>query len=465
MIRIGYILGFILFINNTVDAQVGSLENVIIDQIVYVGNEKTKIFVLERELTFVVGDTILSEELSAKIFRSQENLFNTSLFNKVEHEVSYIDSNHVKVIFILEERWYVWPLPILENGDRNFNTWWKTKDFERLTYGIFLNWNNFRGRNETFQVLAKVGFENQFSIGYNIPNLNKKKTLELYLATGYAGYREVNYTSEENKRVFYKSEEGPGKQVLFGRVNLTYRKSLNSRHRIGLSYHHVSIDSVLTDLTNNYLNGNQKKSEYFTLSYYGKYDTRDYVEYPLKGYKVEAYINKYGLGLMDNSGLNVLICSGGVFLHVPLGGRWYFANSVVGKISLLDSTPYSIQEGLGYKNYVRGYELYVMDAEDYGVIKTNLKFNILKKKEMHLKWLALKKFNKPYFALYLNAYFDVGYAEDVLYNSVNSLSNKWIFGSGVGLDVTAFYDFVMRLEYSFNRENESGFFLHFKKSI
>lgn len=465
MVRFGYLLLFFFGINNTLLAQNDSSDYVIIYGTTFQGNEKTKIFVLERELTYKTGDTIFLSELKPKLVRSRENLFNTSLFNKVEYSFGKIDSSHVQVEFFLEERWYVWPFPILENGDRNFNTWWETKDFQRLTYGIFLNWFNFRGRNETFQIMTKVGFENQFSIGYNIPNLNKKKTLELYMATGYAGYREVNYISENNKRVFYKSEEGPGRQVLFGRVNLTYRKSLNSRHRFGLSYHRIEVDSIITDLTGDYLNGNDQKSEYFTLSYYGKYDTRDYIEYPLKGYKVEAYVNKYGLGILDNSGLNVLTCSGGVFWHVPLGGRWYFANSVVGKISLFEDTPYSIQQGLGYKDYVRGYELYVMDAESYGVMKTNLKFNLLKRKDMHLKWLPFEKFNKPYFALYLNAYFDLGYANDQLYQDLNSLSNKWLFGYGVGLDVTAFYDFVMRLEYSMNRENERGFFLHFKKSI
>ena len=125
-----------------------------------------------------------------------------------------------------------------------------------------------------------------------------------------------------------------------------------------------------------------QKTDFFTLSYYGKYDTRDYIEYPLKGYKIETYITKYGLG-----GLNVLTTIAGLYWHKPLGGRWYVANSVVGKLSFFDDTPYSIQQGLGYANSIRGYELYVFDAEKYGIVKTNIKYNILKKKEMHLKWL------------------------------------------------------------------------------
>ncbi len=446
-------------------AQSDSLEGVVIGETYFIGNEKTKIFVLLRELTYQKGDTLSKADLKKKLVRSSENLFNTGLFNKTDFEITQGTSNSINITFKLEERWFVWPYPILENGDRNFNTWWETKDLSRLTYGVFLNWYNFRGRNETFQVMTKVGFENQFSVGYDIPNLNKKKTLGLNVATGYAEYREVNYSSQENKRIFYKSEVGPGKQVVFAKVNFTYRKGLNFRHRFGLSYNQIRIDSTVTELTNDYLKNNQSESEYFTFLYYGKYDTRDYMSYPLKGYKIESYIYQYGLGVFENENLNVTTASLGIFWHLPLGGRWNLANAMVGKTSFGDQTPYAIQKGLGYSDYIRGYELYVMDGESYGVIKTNLKYNLIKKKEMRLNWVPIDKFRNPYFAVYLNAYFDAGYAADRIYLDHNPLSNTWIYGYGLGMDITGFYDFVMRLEYSFTREKEKGIYLHFVKSF
>ena len=446
-------------------AQSDSLSLIIIGETFFEGNEKTKEFVLHRELSYKKGDTLSLANFQVKVSRSRENIFNTSLFNKSEFLVEVTEGGVANVTFYLEERWYVWPYLVLQNGDRNFNTWWQTKDFSRLTYGVFLSWYNFRGRNETLQIMGKVGFENQFSIGYDIPNLNKKKTLSLYVATGYAEYKEVNYSSELNKRVFYKSETGPVRKVVFAKMQLTYRKGLNFRHRFGLAYNQITLDSTLRDGSLNYLKNNQLKSRYLTASYYGKFDTRDYVDYPLKGYKIETYITQYGLGILSNDKLNVLTTSLGVYSHIPIYKRWYFANSIVGKTSFFDQTPYSIQEGLGYTNYVRGYELYVMDSEKYGVVKTNLKYNILKKKEYHLTWMPINKFNKPYLSVYLNAFFDIGYAQDQLYRDENPLSNKWALGYGLGMDVVAFYDFVMRMEYSFNREQESGFFLHFKKSI
>ena len=462
--RVVFLFLFFFTGNLLLLAQVDSTHTYIIGNTFFIGNEKTKQFVLDRELTYHPGDSISLQELNQKTKRVEENLFNTSLFNKVSTSISISDSNTVNVSYQLEERWYVWPYPVLENGDRNFNTWWQTKDFSRLTYGLYLNWFNFRGRNETFKVLMKVGFENQFSLGYDIPNLNRKKTLGLYVAAGYAEYNEVNNRSEGNKRIFYKSEVA-GRQVVFAKANITYRKGLNARHRIGLKYTQMKVDTGVINTSLDYLKGNRGQTKYFTLAYYGKYDTRDYIEYPLKGFKIEAYVTKYGLGILNNENLNVLTTIGGVYWHKPLGGRWYYANSVVGKLSFFDETPYSIQQGLGYANTIRGYELYVMDAEKYGIFKTSLKFNIVKKKEVHIKRLKWDKFNKPYFAMYLNAYFDIGYADDKLYAERNLLSNKWAYGYGMGVDITGFYDFIMRLEYSFNRENESGFFLHFKKAI
>ena len=460
-----FLLSLLLFYPFIVFGQADSTTYVIVGTTSFVGNEKTKSFVLERELAYHQGDTLSLVDFNAKLARSRENIFNTSLFNKTEYATTISHNNIIDITFKLEERWYVWPYPILENGDRNFNTWWETKDFSRLTYGVFLNWYNFRGRNETFQIMTKLGFENQFSIGYDIPNLNKKKTLGLYVASGFAEYKEVNYVSDENKRIFYKSNSGFGRQVIFARMRLTYRKGLNSRHRIGLTYSQINLNPDVTDLSADYLKNNKHKTDFFTLKYYGKYDTRDYLDYPLKGFKIETYISQYGLGILENENLNVLTTTLGFYWHLPLGGRWNFANSIVGKTTFFDQTPYSIQEGLGYTNYIRGYELYVMDAEKYGVIKTNLKFNLIKRKEMHLKWLPVEKFNKPYFAVYLNAFIDAGYADDQLYADRNLLSNKWAYGYGIGMDVVAFYDFVMRLEYAFNREKESGFYLHFKKSI
>ena len=83
--------------------------------------------------------------------------------------------------------------------------------------------------------------------------------------------------------------------------------------------------------------------------------------------------------------------------------------------------------------------------------------------------LLLRYFRRIPFAVYLKTYFDMGYARNYDFYEVEGqntrLSNKFLYGTGVGLDIVTFYDLVLRLEYSINAERETGFFFNFKKEF
>ena len=72
-------------------------------------------------------------------------------------------------------------------------------------------------------------------------------------------------------------------------------------------------------------------------------------------------------------------------------------------------------------------------------------------------------------AIYLKAFADAGYVNNYsayTKSGVNTmLSDKFISGAGVGLDVATAYDVVVRFEYTFTIQNTSGFFLHIKKEF
>ena len=63
-----------MFINNSVSSQEIAEINVI-------GNKTTKLKIILRELTFKVGDTIFPKDTANHTTNSENNLFNTSLFN------------------------------------------------------------------------------------------------------------------------------------------------------------------------------------------------------------------------------------------------------------------------------------------------------------------------------------------------------------------------------------------------
>jgi len=98
-------------------------------------------------------------------------------------------------------------------------------------------------------------------------------------------------------------------------------------------------------------------------------------------------------------------------------------------------------------------------------LKNNIKYELVKMREMSFNFIGSEKFNKLYYAFYLNVFADFGYVSDNRNINTNPLSNQLLPGYGVGLDFVTYYDFVLRVEYSFNKMGESGFFISFMPSI
>jgi hemolysin activation/secretion protein len=73
-----------------------------------------------------------------------------------------------------------------------------------------------------------------------------------------------------------------------------------------------------------------------------------------------------------------------------------------------------------------------------------------------------EKFRDIPVTLRLKAFTDQGVVWDhYTEQEAPNLANQYLFGYGVGVDVTSYYDFNFRLEYAFNDRSESDLFLHF----
>ena len=134
------------------------------------------------------------------------------------------------------------------------------------------------------------------------------------------------------------------------------------------------------------------------------------------------------------------------------------------KFSLPADQPYFLQRGLGYgRDFVRGYEYYIIDGQQFFIFKNNIKFAILPQRVAVTDILKSIKFNTIPYALYINVYADFGYVynRSKPQNEQNNLQNQLLAGCGAGLDFTTYYDIVIRLEYSVNREGTPGLYLHF----
>ncbi len=467
-------IGFTVYSNTNMNPSllpdsVVSTTYVIIRNIEFLGNKITKERIIRRELLFKENDTIPSDEISSIFKQSRQNLVNTSLFNIVHLDSLPVENStfllDVKLRFI--ERWYVWPVPILEFADRNINEWLKKKDWNRINYGMFLTWNNFRGRREKLILFTRFGFDQKYELSYQVPYINKKQTWGVGVAGGFAQNHEIAYNSINNREVYYRDENVSPKQETFAYTEAYHRKGIHNMHWFKLKYTDLDVTDSVIIYNPDYSFNPFTNNKFFSLFYQYRSDYRDFKQYPLKGHYFDATIDKKGLGFMAGQDVNTLDLKANFRKYNQIGGKFYWASGLTGKVSPIgNSQPYYYQQGLGYgRNFVRGYEFYVIDGQHYALLKNNLKFELISMREFSLDFIRTDKFSKLYYAFYLNVFADFGYVVDHRDISTNPLANDILTGYGIGLDFVTYYDFVVRFEYSFNKMGESGFFISFRPSI
>jgi len=422
------------------------------------GDKITHKPIIFREIEFAEGDVLSEKDLDKKIVSSRQNLLNRSLFNFVTITKD-CNQGICDILVTVVERWYIWPVPLLEYADRNFNVWWENKDLSRLNYGIDLRVDNFRGRMETLNIIVKGGYDQLFKLKWQIPYLTRNQVLGLGIEGGYQLNHEIAYGTENNRYKFFKTENSYARRMGFASANITFRPKFNFLHQVGLSFISINIaDSVLL-LNPTYTNG-ETTNNFFSLTYIYKHDFRDYKPYPLKGYYFEIRISKNGLGMLNNN-VNQFTFNVGIDHYFNIWKRWSFAYGLSGQMTLTDNfQPYFIAGGIGlYGMEMRGYELYVINGQNIGIVKSNLKFTIIPKTNLNIKWIKTDKFGKLFYSLHANLFFDMGYAQDRFWHPSNPLNNQLLWGTGLGIDLVTYYDMVLRLEYTLNRQGNTGLYI------
>lgn len=456
-----------VFGQKTQPACADSAKMVYINQIYLSGNKITHDNIIFRELTLHAGDSLCLKAFLEAMKKSKENLKNTSLFNFVEvRDVQVASKGKIlaNVHIDVKERWYIWPMPLIELAERNPNAWWETKDLSKINYGLFFTWENFRGRREALKLILQGGYDEQFGFHYDIPFINKPQTLGIILGAGLIRNHEVTYQTIDNKPVRYRNDNYI-REEYYAYAALNIRKNIHTSHYFSVEYNDHQYDEVVFEMNSDFDPDQNKKFKYFSLTYFYKNDHRDSRTYPLKGYYLDAILVKRGLGISKDANVNLLSLTSNLRKYWDLGHFWYFATGFTGRIANTGRNPYFLNTGLGYgRDFVRGYEYYVIDGQDFAMIKTDLKYALFQDQIASLPILP-KKFNKIHWSVYLSFFADAAYSTTKLSEPSNTLQNEFLLGYGAGLNFVSYYDIVFRLEYSFNRLSERGFFISVMASI
>lgn len=341
-------------------------------------------------------------------------------------------------------------------ADRNVNAWLESGDFSKLNYGLDIRVENFRGRMEYLNFIIQGGYDKKLAVKWTIPYLTKNEVFGMGLFTGVQLNRQLAYETEENKLVYFDATEGYAALQFFGELDFTFRPKFNYLHTASLSYNYARFNDSLLLLNPDFTYGDTVYN-YFKIAYVYKHDFRDYAPYPLLGYYFDVGFEKTGLGILDED-VDLWNFRLTFDHYFQLYKRWYFAYNLSVMYSNEGFQPYFLTTGLGYNSLnIRGYELYAIDGQQIGVIKSNLKFEIIPRKVHDISWIKTEKFSKVFYALYANLFFDIGYVEDNLFYKNNPLTNQVLFGTGLGIDFVTYYDIVFRFELAINKQGNTGF--------
>jgi outer membrane protein assembly factor BamA len=448
---------------DTTDVRVLTLNRVLI-----IGNKVTRDPIILRELSLHTGDTVTAKRLQSVLTRDRNKIYNLRLFNSVTIRLLQLSGTSIDLLIEVNERWYTFPVPIFEFSDRNFNEWWQNynHDFKRVNYGLRLYQYNFRGRNETLRLTAQFGFVKKFDLTYRIPYIDRNQKQGLTFSFDYAEPKNLAYYTEDHKLLFIEGRVTLKKTIGAG-VSYSYRKSFYTTHGFNVEFRNTDVaDTVIEKNPNYYLNGS-KHQRFASLSYSFNTDHRDVQAYPLHGYQLTGFIEKNGLGLGGN--VNQVLANFTLALHREIGKNLFLANYTSVLLSSPATQPYNLYTALGYrKQFIRGYEIYVIEGPKYFLNKTTLKKRIFSR-VFHIDAMPMRQFRYFPLSIYLKGYLDLGYVENYpRYEEItinNRLSNRFLGGTGAGIDVVSFYDTVFRFEYTFTRENTNGFFFHIKKEF
>ncbi len=351
-----------------------------VNGIQFEGQKRTKEKTMLRELTFQLGDSILLSDLSKVVEENRQRLQNTNLFSKVESNIQgWTSENSVNILFTVREQWYLTGYTIFDLADRNFNVWWVEQNhkLDRVDYGFRLKHDNLSGNADELTAALTLGYTRKVEVEYNLPAINKSRTLGLHTKVFASQKREINFTTLGNKFQFFSNDDFQLKTFI-GELGLTYRKKLDSYHSVDLEFHqNKSTDTLSRELNPNFFLAGKSRQQFFTLAYTFTIDKRKQRPYSKEGWYLQSVLRKHGLGIFDD--MNALTLSTTYAKYLEFSPK--VSLETIGKIHFFfnrDQQPYYNSRAFGLEpDFLSGYEFYVVDGMDFTYLKTSLRYQIV----------------------------------------------------------------------------------------
>lgn len=448
----------IFFLTNALLLNAKSLK---VNSISFLGNKITKEKILLAEIQFNTGDSVSLEGIEVFLKNNAEKIYNLQLFHFVDYKYEIIE-NQIDITFVMQERWYIWPIPIFSLADRNLNAWINKADINRIDYGLHTAWYNFRGRNETVITNFQHGFNRKYELFYSSPQVNKKQDIGINFGVSFYQSHYLDYQNIKAKPITLRLEEQFPVNRKYIRVGLSKRKTASNIGEINIELNQQVVRDTILELNNNYqLTGNQKTYLQFEVSKI--LNKRNNFSYPTAGSYLQINVKqRFFIEKQEGTSSRLQLFYS---KYIPINKKYFYGIGSFNQYKLVNKISSSENIALGYRQNLRGFDYYIIDGQHFTMLKQNFNALLLKEKAINLKFIPSKKFNTIPITIYYGIFTDVGYVYDNKYEKYNPLSNQFIYSIGSGLHFVSYYDQVLVLEYTLNSKKEHGIFINTKFSF
>jgi len=408
-----------------------------VEKIIIKGNKTTKDFVILNELPVKEGDTVSAVYLDKLKTVVHDNVFNTGLFNYVYVSDSILGNHRLILKIRVEERWYIWPYPILEHGDINFTNFLLGENWYRVNYGMMLMWYNFRGRRDYLKLKVRKGYKQQYGFMYHNPYFLKNRDFSYSIGANFNIRNEIPGGISDDHILKYISSPDQIYKNYYAGFSLGYRPDIYNFFTLSFSYNNSLFNAVVCDSVCSFSRDTEHQYGDLFLSY--TLDRRNIKFYTTKGY----YLSMFSDFRSQRNGLS------GFFLRyakldvrkfTELGRRLFLSNRFFANRLFVSNDNFLITD-LDYwtGNNIRGFPVYAYPVNL--AFQSSIKYNVLPQKVMKLNFIKSYKFNKPFLSVYAGMFADAGYCTD---------TNDVLYSYGLTLEVITYYDKLLRIETGFN---------------
>jgi outer membrane protein assembly factor BamA len=410
----------------------------LVSNIILEGNELTKSYVILRELPFKVGDSVTTADLDY----ARERIYSTALFTKVLIQHGKISKGKGDVLIYVEERWYIWPYPIIGFRDREVN-------LKKLYAGAGVVDFNFRGMGEKIEGMFALGYDPFVSVAYNSPSMGQNRNYLLWLGATYSHGRnlgiESGYSGGQFKDSFGDFYAAAGKRL-----------DLYSTLSAGVAYNYIARN---TDDSNSVAMSPNGRDVFASLwaEYY--YDSRDLKVYAMQGSYLDIVVEKYGLG-------ESIVDFGRVSFdsreYLPVWDFLSLVGRLHGSFAAGSAIPRYNHVFFGYGEKIRGMFNTVSEGQSSVGGNFEIRIPIIRKMYIELPWLPIREFVSNRIGIYWNFFVDAGETSD---KYLHMKWNRALYGYGGGLSFVLPYDWRIEVDYARGSDRHFEWILDFGGTI